>query len=271
MAGNRPPLSETSPSTVQKRAAEGVNTRDPVERRFGATNRANLGTGLKVTSSNEVTPSNGVGRAEEDSVQEEIDRLQKRVKDKLAQWESRYERGVENGNLYSVNNRDKSPAPGSHPSKAGIHNEGASSVKSSSLPSSPAVVSSLGLESSSSRSGLGSGLGTNGKPESGRRTENGTAPESSRRETDAAVGGLWAMEAPTTGRVNWALRTGAFCMVLIPPVGVASQYPDAFIQASNLAVRPPFELSSFPPSVGLNFFSLVFRLLSYGFLSCSSS
>ncbi|GAQ78159.1 Tryptophan or tyrosine transporter protein [Klebsormidium nitens] len=226
-AGDRPPLAE------RKEPTESVNTRKATERRY----QGGLGTGLRGSSSNQVKSSKGSGRAGEAAAHEEIDRLQKRVKDKLAQWESRFEREVGNGrksNLYSVNKLDERSVPRARTSREGIHTRGASSVNNVSLPSSSAIVNSLRLESPSSQTGSSDSENGNG-----RGLANGTGPapgpDSSGIKTDDSVGGLWAIEAPTTGKVNWALRTGAFCMVLIPPVGVASQYPDAFFQASNLA------------------------------------
>jgi hypothetical protein len=207
---------------------------------------------------NIVNSSNGSARkAPEGSVQEEIDRLQNRVKEKLLQWDSRFEQDGEVGNghqsdMYSVNNgvEQLTSIPDdfegdvqtcANPSD--VDNSAGSRKVDNSAWSSKVAASTIGIEgqvsntvSKDSAARIGTlGTDSTSKPENGR--PNRTASNGPRgNEMDGPDAGLWSMEAPQTGRVNWALRTGAFFLVLVPPVAVASQYPDAFFQASNIAV-----------------------------------
>ena len=244
-------------------SADGSNAR--MNRAADAENNLGLRAGLKVTSSKVASRKGQAGEVGDAAVQEEIDRLQNRVRAKLAQWDSRFERGFtagqgKNGHMYSVNKVERSSARGAHSFERGVHTSSASPVDRFALPNGLSVVNTLGLAPPFGQAGQGNGSSTEGSREVEKRLQGqterkpepermgtGLAGEPSGRGKEASVGGLWSMEAPKTGRVNWALRTGAFCAVLIPPVGIASQYPDAFFQASNIAVRPWYRFAVVAP------------------------
>lgn len=195
--------------------------------------QAGLGSGLGVTSSKVGVTSLGTRQQlEGTSVDEEIERLQKRVKEKLLQWEAwseeREKMGQGNGSsssLYSLETLEERSLEG------GI-DTGRSRLDSVALPIS-LLLGASDMQAQVSEPGLLNQVGRNGNGVLGPKP----SEKSSSTDLDGPVGGLWSIEAPQTGRVNWALRTGAFCLVLVPPVAVASQYPDAFFAASNIAVR----------------------------------
>lgn len=236
-------------------AVNSVNSSNGSARKTSARKSSGLEGGSGLTTSDMVGEQGKT--AAEGSAQEEIDRLQNRVKEKLLQWDSRIAEDGEVGNghqsdMYSVNNglEQLTSIPDkfegdvqmcANPSI--VDNSARSSKVDNAAWSSKLAASTIGiegqvrntvLEDSAACIGI---LGTDStsKLENGR--PNRTASNGPHgKEADGPDGGLWSMEAPQTGSVNWALRTGAFFLVLVPPVAVASQYPDAFFQASNIAV-----------------------------------